>query len=443
MAEVESLLQPISESDPCGPDLVAEFDGEFLAFRDRIEAMLPERFAGGHFIREDGLPFEPREIKIAVETKAIDALLERSRDIRFVLIEARLHLMTGRLQDFADRLDAIAQLLDRHWDDVHPTDPMSRRAELESFEPPASGPIPLQFVPLVRDKRAGAIRYRDYMIATGESPSPEGESTPDASAILGALADDANRTAVDALCGTLDAIKAHFATISTLMSERGGSSTVPKISAFLGALARIRTLITEARGEEAEPTEAQPDTPSIGAGPAPAPASLSALATIPIGSHGEAAAALVAAERYFTRLEPSAPSLLLVHQARTLIGRPLLEGLQALAPELLASAKLGIAGPPGFELEGSRLQVLSEAAFADRVELEAEVPSPQADDGSRFEAQTRERAAGLIASVEAYFLLAEPSSPVPLLLARARDLLGKDFATLMPQLFPSLRPGES
>ncbi|MCQ0989522.1 type VI secretion system protein TssA [Jiella marina] len=440
MADADSLLQPISDAAPCGPDLVAEFDGEFLNFRDRIEAMLPERFAGGRFMREDGLPFEPREIKISTEKKAIDALLERSRDIRFVLIEARLYLLTGRLQDFAARLDAIAQLLDRHWEHVHPTDPMSRRAELEGFEPPSSGPIPLQFVPLVRDKRAGAIRYRDYMIATGEITSPEGESTPDETTILGALADEANKAAVDALCETLDAIKGHFSAISTIMSERGGSSTVPKTSAFLGALARIRALVTEARGEEAEPAKAAEDAAASGTATAPATtANLSALATIPIGSHGEAAAALVAAERYFTRLEPSAPSLLLVHQARKLIGRPLLEALQALAPDLVASAKLGIAGPPGFELEISRLQTLSEAALADRVELEIEPQAPNAEDESRFEAQTRERAAGLIASVEAYFLLAEPSSPVPLLLARARDLLGKDFTTLMPQIFPSLR----
>ena len=58
---------------------------------------------------------------------------------------------------------------------------------------------------------------------------------------------------------------------------------------------------------------------------------------------------------------------------------------------------------------------------------------------TRFEAKSRDDAAALIASVEAYFRLAEPSSPVPLLLARARALIGRDFAALLPQLFPSLR----
>ena len=57
-----------------------------------------------------------------------------------------------------------------------------------------------------------------------------------------------------------------------------------------------------------------------------------------------------------------------------------------------------------------------------------------------FVARTRADAAGLILSAEAFFRQAEPSSPIPLLLERARDYLNRDFASIMNELAPKERP---
>ena len=52
-----------------------------------------------------------------------------------------------------------------------------------------------------------------------------------------------------------------------------------------------------------------------------------------IKSQAEAAAALLAVETYFAAHEPSSPALILVHQARALVGKPLTHSLEILLPE--------------------------------------------------------------------------------------------------------------
>ncbi|WAP70019.1 type VI secretion system protein TssA [Jiella pelagia] len=437
MREPIAIVEPISEEAPCGPDLVAVGDPAFLTFRDRIEALLPARIPGGRMMREDGLPFDAREIRLRDETKVISALLERSRDIRFLVLRARLHLLTGDLAGFAGEIGLAARLLEVRWDEAHPQDVTQRRTELESFEPPIAGPIPLQFVPLLRDRRADVIRFRHFLIATGEAQRPESETSPDEPTIRAALADPANEKAVNALRGALASVREGFDAVKASFSAHGQAP--PQTKAFLAMVARIAALVDEARGEA--PDRGAPPvgsaTPAGGAANATSP-SLSALATVPIGDHGQAAAALLAAEAYFARAEPSSPALILTHQARTLIGRPLVEAMQLLAPGMIASASLGLDGAPGFSLDLARLTSLSETALG-------AVVDPAAVTGERvpvrpaFDAPNREAAAVLIASVEAHFRLSEPSSPVPLLLARARALIGKDFLALLPELFPSLR----
>ena len=52
-----------------------------------------------------------------------------------------------------------------------------------------------------------------------------------------------------------------------------------------------------------------------------------------IKNQAEAAAALLAVETYFAAHEPSSPALILVHQARALVGKPLTHSLEILLPE--------------------------------------------------------------------------------------------------------------
>ncbi|MBP0615939.1 ImpA family type VI secretion system protein [Jiella mangrovi] len=441
MVDQAALLEPLFDDEPCGPDLVAAGDPDFLTFRDRIEALLPTSFPGGLLTRDDGRAFEPREIKLRDGREAIAALLSRSRDLRFVLLEARLLLLTGNIGGFAGAIELSAKLLEARWNDVHPRAPSQRRAEYEAFDPPAFGPIPLQFVPLVTDRRAGVIRFRDFLIAIGEARARADETTLDETRIRAVLADAQNLKAVEALRGYVTTIKDSLEAIKATFVANGEAGEAPQMKAFLGTVARIAALLDEASGKTPDASE---DAASVAAGavsssPQPPPG-LSALATIPIGHHGEARLALIGAEHYFAGSEPSSPALLLVHQARMLLGRPLIEALQILAPQLIGSATLTIDGPPGLALDLERLQALNDSAISAADMTASATATPAAPADPRFVAKNRDGAASLIASVEAYVRLAEPSSPVPILLARARGLIGSDFLALMPHLFPSSFP---
>jgi type VI secretion system protein ImpA len=62
----------------------------------------------------------------------------------------------------------------------------------------------------------------------------------------------------------------------------------------------------------------------------------------------------------------------------------------------------------------------------------AAVPPPR----SRPHAATRQQALALLDQVAAYYRAAEPTSPVPVLIERARSLAGRDFMSLLKDFLP-------
>ena len=53
-----------------------------------------------------------------------------------------------------------------------------------------------------------------------------------------------------------------------------------------------------------------------------------------------------------------------------------------------------------------------------------------------FSIENRIQALGLLATVAAFFRTAEPSSPIPFLIDRARDLAQRDFLSLLNDVLP-------
>ncbi|PYF09872.1 hypothetical protein C8J30_1064 [Rhodobacter viridis] len=97
---------------------------------------------------------------------------------------------------------------------------------------------------------------------------------------------------------------------------------------------------------------------------------------------------LDALERHLAQTDPSSVALLLVTQARLLVGKSLVE-----AP-----------GPPP-------------------------PPAPILRERADMAAQMR--------AIEAWYRRNEPTSPIPVLLARARVSLDRDFETLVAELLPN------
>ena len=150
---------------------------------------------------------------------------------------------------------------------------------------------------------------------------------------------------------------------------------------------------------------------------------------ITIASHAAAASALLAAEQYFGRLEPSSPALILVHQARLLVGKPLVAALEALMPDTAEHASIIVDTAAGFELNMTKMRAITEDYAATAEETQGDADEP-------YTAGTRAEATALMAGVGAFFRTVEPSSPIPMVLGRAERFVNQSFQSIIADLIP-------
>lgn len=440
----DKLLEPLSDEEPCGPDLDDLGDDDFINYTFGAEDRLPSRF----FDADSGAPFDRTSIELKSEVKQISKLLESSRDLRLLSLDARFHCLTGNITGFSEAVQACAQLLEKFWEEVHPvgTDDnfFMRQNILETLTSRITVLLPLQFATLVNDKRHGNITFRQHAIALGEVEPREGESTLDAGSIAAALSSDDNNDALTNMHATILTTIEALASIRNSFIENSGFEYAPGFDDLNDELARynrlLETGIPALAGGESDADEddgpADGDDDQSSGTPVPKkaaiPTSLSDGTKIEISDQAAATRALTSAETYFATFEPSAPALILVHQARILIGRPLVEALQALLPEKATSAIIKLDSDTKFEINMSRMQELSQKAAAGAT---GSFVGPKQEEAS-FNAQSRIDATALILAVEGYYRSCESSSPIPLLLSKARDYLSRDFTAIIKDLIP-------
>ena len=107
----ENLTRPISAADPCGADLDAEGDIDYLNFFASVESVLPQSYfrarnpEGGEMRM-----FDPK--MIAFEQYFADAqpFIEKTRDIRLTVLLAKLSILNRDLNGFVACLKALATL---------------------------------------------------------------------------------------------------------------------------------------------------------------------------------------------------------------------------------------------------------------------------------------------------------------------------------------------
>ena len=432
------VVAPLSSAAPCGEDLDAAGDLDFLNHVSHIESVLPPSF----FTRDDEgrvVPFDRASIDFDRESKVLLALLERSHDLRILTLLGRLAMLDRDLAGFADVLTAVAELLEAHWDDVHPrADGESyelRGAVLQSLDDVPTVVLPLQHIVLAQSRRHGPISFRSVMTAAGEVPPREGEPTPDRGSIDRAIEEadpDALRTQVDRLTCIADSVKR----IASVTVARGGYSNAVSLDRLAGLVGRIRELLDRAE----LPTEPGADQPEEQAG-VDVPKATVRLAGA-IGSTTEAAAALLAAAAYLRRQEPSSPAEVLVRQAQMLVGKSFLEVMRILVPARAEDAMFALGPNRGLRLTFDQLASVPDID-GDHVEIdprreESETQSEAGRSSAVFVARTRADAMALLKDVGAFFRAHEPTSPIPLLLDKAVGIADRDFLAILRDVLPDL-----
>jgi type VI secretion system protein ImpA len=430
---VAALCQPVPGADPCGPDLDFDGDTAYLNYFAQVEGILPTAF----FSQEDGKPFDRATINLPGQIEAIKPLLARTRDLRLLIMLVRLMALNRDLGGFSVALAAIAESLDKYWDAVHPRvqdgELTARQGVLAALDLPTVV-FPVQYMPLIEARRIGVITYRAWMIANGEVKERSGETKLSPAAIIEARS-DANPAALATVRRQVAIARTSLERIRKAFMVNGASAGLEQISTLVG---KILAFIDPAAAERAE-TPAAAEAEQAAAADATGAAAKSA--GIAPASLAEASEALAAIAEYYSRSEPSSPTLPLVRQAHQLIGKSFFEVMTVLVPTQIDKAAFQIGSEQFFELPVGKLSQLSGAAPAQppppadgaAQPVDATGPSPRS---SRFRVASRSQAIALLEQVQRYFRHNEPSSPVPMLCDRARALAERDFMGVLRDVLP-------
>ena len=162
----DSLHSPISEADPCGPDLDEIGDQAYGNYMLVASSRLPATFFNGE------APFDKSSIDLDKEVQSIDRFLQRSRDIRLLTLEARFQILTGSLIGFSEAVQGLAIVVSEFWDHFLPLpyggDHMLRQNTVEGLDDPVQILPPLQYAPIVVGTGSlPTVTYRNYIVAEG------------------------------------------------------------------------------------------------------------------------------------------------------------------------------------------------------------------------------------------------------------------------------------
>lgn len=432
--DLNAFLTPVTQDQPCGPDLDFEGDLAFMNYMARAEGLLPESF----------FAFDRGSIEYAKEFDQIGELSEQTRDLRLLVLYAKLSILNRDIASFTKAVTTAAAALDQWWDEIHPRgedgDFMMRVATLQSLDDTPHVILPLQSAPLIDNRRYGAVTYRAWQIGNGQLQPREGEQSVDVSTLERALL-ESDIEAIIVRRDELLSISEACGAIADVSADKGGYSnqiTLDRLKAVATEIATVldhhvgtrdpaRAVLAPA-GEEEAPSEAETETgiaPQAGAPASSIPALLS--------SRKEAARALAAAATYFAAYEPSSPALMLVRYAEKLMGKSFFEVVRALMPDHAGRASIS------FGQNSVRLsigQVVDNIGYSNDSGSNGESSGEEGDETTApIVVHTRRDAMKVLDLVVSYFRLTEPASPIPLVVARAREVGERDFLNLLKDLF--------
>lgn len=464
------LTKLVSAEEPCGPDL--EDDNDFMNVMARLEVALPPSY----FRRDDEgrqVAFDRTSIEFPVAFSDLGKLLQRSRDLRLLVLAAKLTILNRDVAGFAASLSAIADLLGSYWAEVHPRamdgDFVMREVALQGLDELPTVVLPLQHAPLFVSRRLGPFIFRSQLVASGETKLVEGEQHPDTGAINAALA-EIDPDQLTATLGHVGAARDALARIGMVWLEKVGVDHplgFPRLAALLDQIAAFLDAAVARR---------VPGHQSAGVAPAANDAPVPAASPASFGPGGlsnilQVKDTLAACLGYFRKTEPSSPAVLLIGQAQQLIGKSLIEVIQIMFPEHVDKAVIEIGELRRFRLPLERLPAPDGYEATDDAEqgyAEEADDSGYADEHSPTDAQVAEAGGGAtevqpieaarppaeavpaiaigsradavsaMRAVAAFYRQVEPSHPTPLLMDKACGLAQQDFMSLLGNILPDV-----
>jgi type VI secretion system protein ImpA len=417
MAVYAGVEDEISADSPCGPD--PDGDPEVQNFLSVAEGQLPASYR----------TFNKKSFEAKQMLSTLGDYLKKSRDVRYLILAAKYHILSDDLPGFIDAITAANALLSAQWDHCHPTEAAGgaelRSAFLKSLDDLPTVVLPLQSATLINDKRLGALSMRSILVGEKKLPARDGEAVVDPSGIKDAfLRLEPLQQLVD-LQASLQTILASLDGLRQLFIDKADHQTAPQFEQLPDLVRSIRTYVGDiVATRQPGLAETEPDEEASTEERA---ATIASPPTGPrdVASVKEASNALAAVLVYYAGHEPSSLARLLIKQAHQLVGKSFVEVMKILAPGLVEKAKIQIGGTAPFALNFAQLSALA-ADEGKPAEGEAEARS--------YAVATRAEATALMRQVEIFYNNIEPSSPIPMLIEKARNLVAKDFNALLTEI---------
>lgn len=380
LVDLETLLAPISDDAPCGPDLRGD-----PAFREIEDA--PGEFSS------------MKAPELLKQVRACIDMLKRSKDQMPAIVAVQAALRAGDLASANDLLTYIARTADDHWDDFHPGPAeemaIGRVNELSALSRPAAALLPLQRLGVARMPPPSAIEFTSVILGMALDPVPEWgyeddeklKAQAESGAITAAAARAArpNREAARQLRGIMVALSA---------DERGRDSAA-------GTLA-----------SDTDNAAARPLAIALRANVAATRAQLAALSD-----------SLYTIVEVFDRKMNDSPGFGPIQsQLRSMI-EPCDKFLEIFPDPDAAVAEAAEAAEPG-----------SADAPATGAGSGSAAPAPKRFSGDI--PQTRDDVLVGIDALIKYYREKEPTSPVPIMLARVRGWVEQDFYQILKEIAP-------
>lgn len=317
--DIRRLVAPLSDEDPCGPDLEYA-DAGILALED-LATTIPERQIGS--IVEPAR--EPDWGTVKAEALRLSGL---TRDLRVAVRLALALLRTDAWDGFADGLQLVDLLLREHWEPLHPRldpaddfDPTIRVSAVGLLADAGTTLRAIRLLPLVRARQLGRVTYRDVQLSRGDFQPRDGEErpTPELIAATFRTADLAEVASTQELISsTLDSARNIDATLS---DHDAGRTIDPLINLLTEVLGVFQQHLVERPMESAS----APAPASVSPGAVEVPGTAAAVAPLvapgAISSQQDVIAALDRIIAYYAAHEPSSPLPVLLQRARRLVGK--------------------------------------------------------------------------------------------------------------------------
>jgi len=347
--DTDLILAPVSADQPTGDPL--DNDPAFLAL-ETLSQGTPERVMGDVVVPAE----EPNWTQL--QDQAL-RLLERSKDLRVVILLLRALLHKEAIQGLSLGLGLLSGLVERYWDGLYPlpdeddpTDQMERAMAFSALTDHAALLSPLERIPLVSARGFGCPSLRDLRAIQTGAPPADTKEPLDAAAIAAAF----EHCELDQLRANTEAAGAaleHGRQLAGLLAIQLPPAIAPDLSPLLSLLASIEASL-RAHLEEREPSERQPadradaDVSAIPDLASGYQASVNQTGAPPaIGtmtSRADVQRTLDALCQYYAEYEPSSPIPLLLRRARRLVTMGFEDIVQDLIPESIDKVK-ALKGP--------------------------------------------------------------------------------------------------